>query len=130
MICMNFSEPKGAFAEHLQAAEAPAARRERLAEAACGAVAEFLRNKTGTWRPGMLYVDNRGSSGARDRRAYRVRLQGGPKAVPREYQGDPKTMPAARAESLAGRAIQYFREWRAAMAGSVNKVILVGNLGK
>jgi single-strand DNA-binding protein len=34
-------------------------------------------------------------------------------------------------ERIAGRwPIQCFREWRAAMAGSVNKVILVGNLGK
>src|SRR5213595_1099275 len=34
-------------------------------------------------------------------------------------------------EPIAERlANQCFREWRAAMAGSVNKVILVGNLGK
>ena len=34
-------------------------------------------------------------------------------------------------ERMAGPlAYQSFREWRAAMAGSVNKVILVGNLGK
>src|ERR1700716_3189576 len=40
-------------------------------------------NKTGTFAAGMLYVDNRGSPGSRDQRAYRV----GPKVVPRRVPG-------------------------------------------
>ena len=67
----------------------------------------------------MLYVDNRGSPGARHPRAYRVALKMIPKVVP-------------ACEPVAGGSGQFstFQEWRAAMAGSVNKVILVGNLGK
>ena len=52
--------------------------------------------------------------------------RGGPMRMPGGSQDDA----GGPGESLAGRAVQYFREWRAAMAGSVNKVILVGNLGK
>src|SRR5688572_8201154 len=74
----------------------------------------------------MLYVDNRGSQGdrkgARLRRAYRVGFKvvsSGPEAI-REF---------SRAADGSGQ-FSTFQEWRAAMAGSVNKVILVGNLGK
>jgi hypothetical protein len=35
-------------------------------------LSSFLRNKTGTYEVGMLYVDNRGSGGSLDKRAYRV----------------------------------------------------------
>ena len=61
----------------------------------------------------------RGSPGSPDRRAYRVGL----KVVPRQCrtdQADGSWRPVICSE---------FREWRAAMAGSVNKVILIGNLG-
>jgi single-strand DNA-binding protein len=37
---------------------------------------------------------------------------------------------ARQAQEASVRPVRYFLEWRAAMAGSVNKVILVGNLGK
>src|SRR6266403_158323 len=64
-----------------------------------------------------------GSSGSREQGAYRVARGRSQGRRPR------RTMPELGriAERLA---IQCFREWRAAMAGSVNKVILVGNLGK
>jgi single-strand DNA-binding protein len=42
----------------------------------------------------------------------------------------PKAITALRPKSLASGKLSDFQEWRAAMAGSVNKVILVGNLGK
>ena len=49
-----------------------------------------------------------------DRRAYRVEFK----------------VSVVRAQAASGWPVQRFREWRVAMAGSVNKVILVGNLGK
>src|SRR6202162_4563626 len=61
----------------------------------------------------------KGSSGVPDRRTYRVGFKVGPKAIA-----------ALRPKSLASGKPSDFQEWRAAMAGSVNKVILVGNLGK
>src|SRR6202162_3785139 len=61
----------------------------------------------------------KGSSGVPDRRTYSVGFKVGPKAIA-----------ALRPKSLASGKPSDFQEWRAAMAGSVNKVILVGNLGK
>src|SRR5258707_9287889 len=79
------------------------------------------RNKTGTSGREVLYVDNRGIVGPTRVGAYRVEIQ----AVPGRFVRDgcigagPPPVPAQR-----------FCEWRVVMAGSVNKVILVGNLGK
>src|SRR3954470_24564639 len=81
-----------------------------------------MQNKTGTIPPIMLYVDNRrlaeGSLSRGRQRAYRVVLH-----VP---SLDIRSLDVPRwMIDFAGDG-----EWRAVMAGSVNKVILVGNLGK
>jgi single-strand DNA-binding protein len=127
MICKNFSGTHRGLSEELsQAAGSPSRGASGRPQPSsqwlrisrlffCGTKLEHVDRECYMWitgdRPGRGTGERIGSGYTRS-------------------QWDPKTMPAARAESLAGRAVQYFREWRAAMAGSVNKVILVGNLGK
>ena len=81
----------------------------------------------------MLYVDNRrlaeGSLSRRGLSAYRV-AAGCPEA---DAEGGPATGQELKATGTQWAGPVIFAgniEWRAAMAGSVNKVILVGNLGK
>src|SRR5690348_8669715 len=72
------------------------------------------RNKTGTGRAELLYVDNRVSSVLWDWRAYRVR-PGGP-------HGD--FQQAGRHSRKAHSPAKVFARVESGMAGSVNKVIL------
>jgi hypothetical protein len=104
MICMNFSEPEGAYAEHLQAAEAPLRGANGWPQPPAAPLRSFCGTKLEHGgRECYMWI-----TGDRPGRGTGERIGSGSKAVPREYQGDPKTMPAARAESLAGRASSIF----------------------
>src|SRR5689334_17074336 len=90
-------------------------------------------NKAGTSAGAMLYVDNRrlaeGSLSRRPLRAYRVASD----VRKRTRKADKATGQELKAAGIEAAGPGVFAgniEWRAAMAGSVNKVILVGNLGK
>src|SRR4030095_4809385 len=95
--------------------------------------ARGFRNKAGTLVGAMLYVDNRrlaeGSLSRRGLPAYRfapdVR-----KRWRKSGQSDRSRIEGGRNRSGRTGIFAGDIEWRAAMAGSVNKVILVGNLGK
>jgi single-strand DNA-binding protein len=90
-------------------------------------------NKAGTSARALLYVDNRrlaeGSLSRRALPAYRV-APDVRKWTQTSEQSDRSRIEGDQHQRLGPGIFAGNIEWRAVMAGSVNKVILIGNLGK